>query len=321
MYRIWLERTLPELYAPLLSDIATVVGTADDIPNDPLAALGDAEAIIAGGRLDYDAGLMDRAPQLRVISRTGIGVDKVAVAEATARGIAVCNAPTGPTISTAEQAIALMFAVAKQLKWCDRAIHAGGRLDFFTDYDGLELGGACLGLIGLGRIGSRVAKLAQGIGMNVVGFDPFISSERACELGIEFVASLDDVLHIADVVSLHVPLMPATHHLINAGRLAQMKRGSLLINTARGGLIDEDALLKALDSGHIYGAGLDVVQAKPVPPNHPLMVREDVIITPHIATATRTGKDRLWRAAIAQALQVLQGQRPPHLVNPEVWPR
>jgi len=319
MYRIWLERILPSAYAPLLEGVAVIVGVAGDTPDDPLAALDEAEAIIAGGRLDYNAALMDRAPQLRVISRTGIGVDRVAVSEATARRIAVCNAPDAPTISTAEQAIALMFAVAKQLKWSDRVLHAGGRPDFFNEYDGLELYGKRLGLIGLGRIGGHVAKLALGIGMNVVGFDPFISTERAEELGVELVSNVEELLHIADVVSLHTPLLPETRRLINAERLAQMKPGAILINTARGGLVDEAALFDALESGHLFGAGLDVFEAEPPPPNHPLLGRDDVITSPHIAAATRAGKDRLWRTAVTQALQVLRGEKPPHLVNPEVW--
>ncbi len=320
MFRIWLERALPSVYTSLLDGEAVIVGTAEDIPDEPLGSLDQAEAVIAGGRLDYDAPLMDRAPKLRVISRTGIGIEKIEIEEATKRGIVVCNAPDAPTISTAEHAIALMFAVSKKLRWCDLNIRAGGRSDFFNDYDGLELSGATLGLIGLGRIGGHVARIAHGIGMKVVGHDPFVSADRARAMGVELAPTLEEVLPLADVISLHVPLLPETHDLLDAQRFAQMKKGAILINTARGGLVDEVALIQALENGHLYGAGLDVLKVKPVPPNHPLLGRDEVVISPHVASATRTGKDRLWRSAINQALQVLRGQKPAHMVNAEVWP-
>jgi D-3-phosphoglycerate dehydrogenase len=320
MYRFWFERTLPAAYAPLLEGVAIAVGAATETPDAPYAALGTAQAIIAGGRLTYDARLMDLAPELRVISRSGIGLNNVSIPEATVRGIAVCNAPDAPTISTAEHAIALMFAVARQLKWCDRALQRGGKTDFFNDYDGLELRGTRLGLIGLGRIGSRVAKLALALEMTVIGFDPFISAEHAQEIGVELVSTVEEVLPMADIVSLHVPLTPETQGMINAERLARMKPGAILINAARGGLVDEAALLGALENGHLRGAGLDVFVSEPPSAEHPLLSRDDVVATPHIASATNAGKDRMWQAAIIQALQVLKGERPAHLVNPEIWP-
>jgi D-3-phosphoglycerate dehydrogenase len=194
-------------------------------------------------------------------------------------------------------------------------------LDFFTDYDGIDFFGATLGLIGLGRIGGHVAGIARGLGMNVMAYDPYVLPSRAAELDVDLAASLEEVLGAADVLSLHLPLIPETEGMLNARRLAQMKSGSILINTARGGLVDEGALLEALEKGHLYGAGLDVLQVKPVPPDHPLLKRDNVIISPHVAAANRSGKDRLWRTAITHALQVLRGQRPKHLVNPEVWDR
>lgn len=320
IYRFWFERTLPAAYAPLLEGVAIAVGAATETPETPYAALGTAQAIIAGGRLTYDARLMDLAPQLRVISRSGIGLNNVSIPEATARGVAVCNAPDAPTVSTAEHTIALMLAVAKQLKWCDQTLRRGDKADFFNDYAGLELRGTRLGLIGLGRIGSRVAKLALGFEMTVIGFDPLLSMERAQELGIERVSTVEEVLATAEIVSLHVPLTPETQGLMNAERLARMKPGAILINAARGGLVDEAALLAALENGHLRGAGLDVFASEPPAADHPLLGRDDVVATPHIASATNAGKDRMWRAAIIQALQVLAGERPAHLVNPEVWP-
>jgi phosphoglycerate dehydrogenase-like enzyme len=300
---MWFERTMPAEFAPLLAGVATVVGVASETPDSPYAALGQAHAAIAGGRLRYDAAFMAQAPALRVIARTGIGVDNVDIPAATARGIG------------------LIFAVAKQLKWSERVLRSGETGDTFNQFRGIELYRAQLGLIGLGRIGGRVAKLAQGMGMSVVGFDPFIGPARADELGISRVASLETLLRSSDVVSIHVPLMPETRHLLNAERLAQMKPGAILINAARGGLVDEAALLEALERGQLLGAGLDVFNIEPPPPDHPLVGREDVVISPHIAGATGAGKERLWQAALSQAIQVLKGERPPHLLNPEVWPR
>jgi len=318
LFQIWFERPLPPPYAPLLNGVAEAIGATTQAHQKPQAALGQAQAIIAGGRLAYNAALMDQAPRLRVISRTGIGLDNVDLAAATVRGIAVCNAPDAPTISTAEHTVALIMAVAKQLKWCDQSLQQGGQADYFNRYNGLELQEAILGLVGLGRIGGHVAKLGQGLGMTVLAFDPWIAPERAASLNVTLVPTLAALLGQADVVSLHVPLTPDTNHLINAERLGQMKPGAILINAARGGLVHEPALLDALERGQLRGAGLDVFSTEPPPPDHPLVGRNDVIVTPHIAAASNAGKDRLWRTAISQALQLLQGQRPPYLVNPEV---
>lgn len=311
---------MPSKYAHLLDNIASVAGSASDTPDTPLIALPGTQAIIAGGGIHYDGALMDQVPTLQVISRTGIGLDNVSISGATARGIAVCYAPDAPTISTAEHTIALLLAVAKRLKWTDQALRCSEKINFRSEYNGLELYERRLGLIGMGRIGSRVAKIALALGMSVVGFDPFISAERANELGVELAPTLEAVLHTADIVSLHLPLTPETRGLINAERLAQMKPGAILINAARGGLVDEAALFDALESGHLWGAGLDVFTSEPPSADHPLLARDDVIATPHIASGTGVGQDRLWHTAITQALQVLRGERPPHLVNPEVWP-
>src|SRR5437867_9733203 len=319
-YRLWCERSLPPEYTPLLEALAVYAGTASASPDAPLSALPGAHAIIASSRIRYDGALMDRVPTLRVISRTGIGVDNISIPDATARGIAVCNVPDGPTISTAEHAIALMLAAAKQLKQSEIALRRGENRELFNDYQGREVFGLRLAVIGLGRIGSRVAQIASALGMQVIGYDPYLSAERAAAVGVERVLTLQSALETADIVSLHVPWTNETWHLIDATRLAQMKRGAILVNTAGGVLVDEAALLGALESGHLRGAGLDVFESEPPPPDNPLLHREDVIATPHIASATGASKDRLWRGAIAQALQVLRGERPPYLVNPEVWP-
>jgi D-3-phosphoglycerate dehydrogenase len=305
MYKIWSERAFPTQYEPLLKDIAVIAGSASDTPETPFAALPGAHAIIASAKLHYDGVLMDQSPSLLVISRTGIGVDKVT--------------PDAPTISTAEMAISLLLAVTRDIMRVNRDLKKGTRTDFFNTYRGLEVYGLNLGLIGCGRIGSRVAKMALGMDMNVTAFDPFLPEDRAVELGIELAPTLEELLGSADIVSLHLPATTETHHFMNSERLAQMKAGSILINTSRGSLVDETALLEMLDGGHLWGAGLDVLQEEPPNPDHPLLNHESVIVTPHIASATGACKDRLWQMAITQALQVLRGEQPPNIVNKEVW--
>jgi len=321
MFRIWSERTIPAKYLPLLENIATVIGSSSDNPDDLLKTLPGAQGVIASTRIQYDSRLMALSSSLQVISRTGIGTDNIVIPEATARGIVVCITPDAPTISTAEMTITLMLAIARDIKSVSGSLERGMRLDYFNVYHGLELEGLCLGLVGLGRIGSRVAHLAIALGMQVKGYDPYISIENVNLRKVELKPSLEALLQEADIVSLHVPVTPESNHLINSVSLAQMKPGAILINTARGALVDMDALVEALDRGHLRGAGLDVLNQKPadIPLDHPLFNRENVIVTPHIASATGAGKDRLWRTAISQALMVLKGERPPNIVNPEVW--
>ncbi len=319
MFQIWFERDVPDHIAAELEGVARVLGPGTATPQDLLSSVGPAQAVIASSLVTYDGPAMDRAPGLRVIARTGIGYDKVDLAAAGNRGIAVCNAPDAPTTSTAEHTIALMLAVAKRLPAAQEALRGGGR-DFFAAHRGFELGGRCLGLVGVGRIGKAVARMAVGLEMRVIAHDPFIDDSTMAAFGIEPVDSLAALLAEADVVSLHVPLTNETRHLIDGTAIQQMKPASMLINTARGGLVDHSALLKGLESGALFGAGLDVTDPEPLPPDHPLLHRLDVVVTPHIAAATGAGKARLYESAVDQALLVLRGQRPPHLVNPDVWP-
>lgn len=311
--KIWLERpALPDL-AEELTAAANILGPGT--PADPLYGLAEAEAALAGV-LDYDAALLDQAPQLKAICRTGIGVDKVDVQEATRRNIAVCNTPDGPTVSTAEHAVGLMLAAAKNIK---KSAHwlAGGETDMFARHEAIELDGKTLGLVGYGRIPRRVAAAAHGLGMAVAAFDPHLAATAFA--GARRAETLEDLLSSADVVSIHVPLTSATRHLFSTAEFAAMRPGGVFVNTARGGVVDQAALLAAIDSGHLGGAGLDVTDPEPLPQDHPLLNRDNIVVTPHVASATWEGKRRMFRSAFAQALQVLAGERPAHLVNPEVW--
>lgn len=315
LHRVWFERPiLPELAAEVASRV-TMLGPATD--DDPFAGLAAAAGVLAGTSR-CDAGFMDRAPGLRVIARTGIGVDAVDLAEATRRGIAVTNTPDGPTVSTAEHAVTLMLMVAKNVKRAESAHRAGVSNAYFVRHEAIELDGKILGLVGFGRIARRVARIAEGIGMQVTAYDPFLPAS-SFPAGATRVETLEQLLGAADVVSVHVPLTDASRGMFGAEQFGLMKRGVVFVNTARGGLVDTDALLAALESGHLFGAGLDVTAPEPLPPGHPLLERDDVVATPHLASGTADGKARMFRSAFEQALQVLDGQRPDHLVNPEVW--
>jgi D-3-phosphoglycerate dehydrogenase / 2-oxoglutarate reductase len=317
MYRFWFERALPARFHPLLAG-AAILGAASDTPDDPLRALPAANAILAGSRIRYTAAVMDMAPGLKVIARHGIGYDNVDLAAATARGIAVTNTPDAPSIPTAEHTVALMLAAARRVTQSERLLRVATRQDYFADHDALELCGRTLAVVGLGRIGGRVATVGRALGMHVVGFDPLARPERFAELGVEPATTLEAALGVADVVTLHVPLMAETHHLFDAARIAQIKPGAILVNCARGGLVDEAALLDALERRHLRAAALDVFESEP-PHGHPLLQRDDVVCTPHVGGASDLSKERLVSGAIEQALMALRGERPRFCVNPEVY--
>jgi phosphoglycerate dehydrogenase-like enzyme len=309
---VWFERpVLPDLVAEV-REHAEILGPAT--VEDPFAGLAAAHAAVVGAA-GFDHEHIARAPKLRVIARTGIGVDRVDIAEANRRGIAVCNAPDAPTVSTAEHAVALMLAVAKNLESSEAALRAG-KTGLYAAHRGIELDGKTLGLVGYGRIARRVAGAARGLGMRISAFDPHLDPDAfgdATRAG-----TLPELLAEADVVSLHVPLTPDTARSFGTDEFAAMRDGAILINTARGGLVDHDALLHAIDAGKLFGAGLDVTDPEPLPPDHALLHRPNVLVTPHVASGTADGKRRLFLVAFRQAIQVLDGEHPPHVVNPEV---
>jgi len=319
--RIWTGRKLyPEALA-VLEGLADVFVSRVGEFNDWYEEASTADVVIIRGTTFVTGEVMDRDGQRwRIIARTGIGVDRVDLDAATSRGILVVNTPEGPTESTAEHAIALLLNLCKRVMSGDRLLRAGQDFATYTELTpGLETAGAVLGLVGLGRIGSRVAAIAQVLGMKVLAYDPFVTLDRARTLGVDLVPSLAELLPRAHVVSLHCPSTPETYHIINADTLKLMPQGSYLINVARGALIDEVALLDALRSGHLAGAGLDVFDPEPPPDNHPFFTLPNSICTPHIGSYTSAALLRMQVMACEQIASALRGERPTHLVNVEVW--
>lgn len=318
---VWTGRPLQPAALAVLESLATVVVSRVGERNDWYAEASVADAIIVGGETFVTGEVMDRiGPRLRVIARTGIGVDRIDLDAATQRGILVVNTPDGPTESTAEHAIALLLNLCKQVMTGDRILRAGRSFPGLTELTpGLEVSGAVLGLVGLGRIGSRVAAIAQVLGMKVLAFDPFIAPERASTLGVALAPSLAELLPRAQIVSLHCPAMPETYHIMNAETLHLMPKGSYLVNVARGALIDETALLDALRSGHLAGAALDVFDPEPPMANHPLFTLPNTICTPHIGAYTAASMLRMHVMVCEQIASALRGERPTNLVNAAVW--
>jgi D-3-phosphoglycerate dehydrogenase len=233
--------------------------------------------------------LLEAAPRLKVVGRAGIGVDNVDVTTATARGVVVMNTPFGNAITTAEHAIAMMFALARQIPEASASTKAGKWEK--NRFMGVELTGKTLGLIGAGNIGSIVADRANGLRMKVIAFDPFLSEKRALELGVEKV-ELDALVTRADFITLHAPYTEQTKNILNRERLFAMKKGARLINCARGGLVDEAALFEALQSGHLAGAALDVFEVEPAT-DSPLFGLENVVCTPHLGAATTEAQENV----------------------------
>ncbi|MEM1200446.1 MAG: phosphoglycerate dehydrogenase, partial [Pseudomonadota bacterium] len=229
------------------------------------------------------------AEKLKVIGRAGIGVDNIDIPAATAKGIIVMNTPFGNSITTAEHAITMMMSLARQIPAANASTQASKWEK--SRFMGVELFGKTLGIIGCGNIGAVVADRAQGLKMRVVAFDPFLSAERAMELGVDKV-ELDELLARADFISLHTPLTDKTRGIIDAAALAKAKQGVRIVNCARGGLIDEAALKEALESGHVAGAALDVFQEEPAKEN-PLFGMENVVCTPHLGAATTEAQENV----------------------------
>ena len=312
--RVWMEWSLSPTLMSRLTELAEVVSDGD------MAQL-HGSAVITGIRRYYDGEFMDRVgPNLKMIAKPGIGVDNIDLDAATTRGILVCNTPDAPSESTAEHAVALLMAVAKRVMVGD--MHLRGAADFGRDdMRGTELLGSKLGIVGYGRIGRRVAEMcALGIRMQVTIYDPLLASDVALPGGVSRTDDVDAIFSENQFVTLHTPLLPATHHLANERRLRLMKPGSYLINASRGGVVDEGALIKVLQEGHLAGAGLDVFDPEPPLADNPLLKMNNVVLTPHIASNTDAGMAAMQAGTVENIVNVLKGERPTWVANPEAWP-
>jgi D-3-phosphoglycerate dehydrogenase len=266
-----------------------VVSTADHPERLP-EELPRAAALVVRSSTQVTADIIATARNLKVIARAGMGVDNIDVAAATRAGIAVLNTPGANTISAAEHTLALLLALLRNVP---RAMSSLERGEWDRKrFGGTELYGKTLSALGLGRIGRHVVRLAQAFGVRVLAHDPYLSSALASELQVTLV-SLEDALRHADVVTLHMPLTDDTRHIMNAAGFALMKPTAVLVNTARGGLIDHAALVAALDAGQLAGAALDVFEAEPLDPRSPLRTSEKVVLTPHLAASTAEAQKRV----------------------------
>jgi D-3-phosphoglycerate dehydrogenase len=267
-------------------------------PAELLEAVRDIDGLVVRSSTQVTAEVIAAAPELRVIGRAGIGVDNVDVPAATQRGIVVVNTPEGNNVTTAEHALALLVSLARHVPQATASLKAGKWEK--TRFSGTELWNRTLGVIGLGNIGRIVADRARGLGMQVIAADPYTSPEVAAKLDVELV-SLDELLARADAITVHVPKTRETTKLIGRDAFAKMKKGVLIVNAARGGIVDEAALLEALESGRVAGAALDVFEQEPPPQGHPLLQHERVICTPHLGASTEQAQKNV---SIAVAEQV-----------------
>lgn len=281
--------------------------------------IGASRQIIAP-KLQVHTALLARAPNLIAVSSNGAGYDTVEVDDCTAQGIAVVNQSGGNKEGVAEHALAMMLSLSKRINETDRRLRAGPGGAPRGAYIGQEMLNRTIGVLGIGNVGGRVAELCRGLfKMRVLAYDPMLTAEQVAARGAEKV-ELDELLAQADYVSVHCPLTKQSRGLMGAAQFARMRPDAYFITTARGFIHDETALAAALANKKIAGAGLDVWEDEPPPHDHPLMAFENVIVSPHTAGATVESQKNMARIAAEQVLDILDGKKPPRLINPEVWP-
>lgn len=287
-----------------LRQVASVEVKTDLTPAQLRAEIGAYHALMVRSQTKVTAEIVEAGRQLRVIGRAGVGVDNIDVSAATRRGVVVVNSPDGNTVAAAEQTLALMFALARHTAAADASTRSGAWKR--SAYVGVELSGKTLGVVGLGRIGRHVARVARALGMTVLAHDPSADAARALEPGVEL-TSLASLAARADFITLHAPKTPETTHLLDAALLAACKPGVRIVNTARGGLIDEAALVAAIRSGHVAGAALDVYAAEPTVSEALRSLGERVVLTPHLGASTEEAQLKVALDVAEQIAEVLAG--------------
>jgi glyoxylate reductase len=314
-------RVIPDAGLDMLREAAAIRLWEDDLPPSPdeLDALleGAAGALtLLTDRIDGE--VLDRHPSLKVISNFAVGFDNVDVDAATERGVAVCNTPNVLNDATAEMAFTLMTAAARRVVESADYVRDGKWKTWGPKLLlGQDLTGATLGIVGFGRIGKKLARMVSGFDMTLLVNDVYHDPDAEQEFGVSYV-SLDELLERSDFISLHVLLNDETHHLISSDQFARMKTTAVLVNAARGPVVDTDALVRALQDGEIFAAGLDVTDPEPLPADHPLVALSNCTVVPHIASATVTSRDNMAVLAAENLLDVLNGREPGAIVNPDV---
>jgi len=311
MARIFVADSLNQAGLDLLASEHEVIVKTGLSEDELVAELADVQALLVRSQTQVTERVIAAAPRLEVIGRAGVGVDNIDLDAATQQGVIVVNAPLANTMSTAEHAFGLMLAVARNTAQAHGSLR-GGAWDR-SKYAGVELSGRTLGIVGLGRIGTEVAHRARAFEMRVVAFDPFVSKDRASQLGVEL-AELDELLEQSDFVTLHTALHEGTRGMIGSDQLARMKSTAYLINAARGALIDEQALYDAVDSGQIAGAGIDVFSEEPAVGNI-VTTHDRIVVTPHLAASTSEAQTRAATQTAEQILDILAGRSARFAVN------
>jgi D-3-phosphoglycerate dehydrogenase len=276
-----------------------------------LKEVQDADALLVRSATKVDAEVLGASSRLKVVARAGVGLDNVEVPAATERGVLVVNAPTSNIVSAAEHAVALLLAVARRIPAADQSLRGGAWKR--SAYSGIELNGKTVGVVGLGKIGQLFAQRLAAFDTELIAYDPYVSAARAAQLGIELV-SLDELLERADAISIHLPKTPETKGLIDAAALAKTKKGVIIVNAARGGLLDEDALADSIRDGHVGGAGVDVFVTEPTT-SSPLFDLPNVVVTPHLGASTGEAQDRAGTDVARSTLLALRGDFVPDAVN------
>jgi D-3-phosphoglycerate dehydrogenase len=275
--------------------------------------INDYDAIVVRSASQITAGVLEKATRPKMIGRAGVGVDNIDVKAATHKGIVVANAPGSNSLSVAEHALGLLLAQVRQIASANASVHAG-RWEK-SKFKGEEITDKVLGIMGLGKVGVLMAQRAKGLGMHVVAYDPYVSVDRFAELGIDRAETPEDLYAASDYISVHLPKTVETTGLIGDAAFGKMKRGVRIVNSARGGIVDEAALVRALESGQVASAGLDVFSAEPIPADFPLLKFDNVVMTPHLGASTTEGQDRAGVVVAEQIVAGLTGGVVTHAVN------
>jgi len=320
MYKVLVSDPISDLGLQQLTEAQDVqVDKRTGLSEDELVAIiGDYDALLVRSQTKVTERILKAGTRLKVVGRAGVGVDNIDLEAATKLGVIVINAPDGNTITTSEHTFAMMMALARHIPQAYRKTVEGtwDRKSFL----GVELRNKVLGVLGMGRIGSEVAKRAKAFGMEIIGYDPFLSEDRAEKLGIRL-GSVEDVVRQADFITVHTPLTSETRHMIAKPQFEMMKKGVRIINCARGGIIDENALYEAIEAGIVAGAAFDVFEEEPPKPDHPFLNHPKIIVTPHLGASTVEAQENVAIDVSEQVLHILRGEAFKNAVNmPPVAP-